>query len=166
MKLFGIALLFLAPTLGGFWRGERIRQKRKILSALIVFLENLQTEISYFLRAQKDIFFDYRDPLLEKIGFLPLLRAECVRKPEFALKRCAEQFEKELLTEKQLSEAFLSFCQTFGSLPKKLQLEEGDKLIALMQKKEKVMLDKEENEIKLSRVIGLAIGIGTVILFL
>ena len=165
MKAAALFILALGPALFGFWWGEKKRERRKALSSFRRFLEETDREIRLFLRPAPEIFREFKDPFLEKKGFLPLLREECEKSAPGALERTANRILPELIRDKRTMEIIRSYCGRFGTLPKDLQLKENETALEYVTVKEKEWTARENADIRLARTLGCAVGVGLLILF-
>ena len=80
IKIFGALLFSLAAYFWGRERGRSEEEKILILEALIFFVDYTQEEITNFKTPLFRIYSDFDNPILQKIGFISLLRNEGVEK--------------------------------------------------------------------------------------
>ncbi len=166
MKNMGLLLLALVPTVFGFFKGEELGRTGKIKKALIAFFQTARTQIRLYRREQKALFSDYEDTLLEKIGFLPLLREEVKKDPCLALSRAVDASTKSLMLSAAESKALSEFSKNFGMQSQASQLEDFDKLLSVLNEENEKFQEDLQSRIKLNRTIGITAGLGIYILLI
>lgn len=166
MKNIGLFFLALVPIALGFFKAEELRRAEKTKKALIDFFQTSRTQIDLYRREQNILFFDYKNPLLEKLGFLPLLREEVEKKPCLALKRALDaSMNHFFLNEAEIS-ALTEFSENFGMQSHTSQLTDFDKLIFVLNEEYEKFRKDLYGKIKLNRTIGITAGLGIYILLI
>ena len=166
MKNIGLLLLALVPTVFGFFKGEELGRTARIKKALIAFFQTAQTQIKLYRREQKSLFLNYEDKLLEKIGFLPLLREEVEKNPCLALNRALDASCNRLSLSAAESNALTEFSNNFGMQSQASQLADFDKLLSVLNEENEKFRKDLQGRIKLNRTIGITAGLGIYILLI
>lgn len=165
MKGLGSALIGLALSLPGILMALETGRRNQKERAMMDFWENIFFQIKTFNRAQKDLFFSYKNAYLEKTGFLHLLRESVSENPVGALGRVLEAYLSSAFRP-TLKEETLAVAKRFGLQSKRAQLYDLEALCALYRREVK---EKEKDNTALSRlylICGIAVGAGVWILLL
>jgi len=166
MKNIGLILLAVVPMIFGFFKGEELRRTAKIKQALLVFFQTARTQIALYRREQKMLFCEYEDPLLEKIGFLPLLREEVEKDPCLALNRAVESSMDCFSLSSAETKAIKEFSENFGMQSHQSQITDFDKLLPLLKEENEKYEKDLQGKIKLNRTIGITAGLGIYIMLI
>ncbi len=166
MKYIGLLFISIIPILLGAQKKYALLMEEKEKEALIRFFEAVRFEIDSFLRPQKEIFHRYENAILEKRGFLPLLRQEVDQNPCGALFRATKQLlEKEIFSQKE-QEALLAFSENFGMQSKNAQISDCDRLLLVLRSEEEKIKEKRKTDASIAWTSGLCLGIGLFILMM
>jgi len=166
MRTAGIAFLSFVPVLAGFFAKIYFEKEEKIKHALIVFFEHLQFEIDCFLRPQEEIFFCFQNSVLEKCGFLPVLRQEVQKEPWGVLERSLAILTENIHFTPREEEALHQFAKNFGMQSKKKQIEDCESLLKLLKMEETTEKQKRKTNGSILWTCGICLGIGIFILLI
>jgi len=166
MKLFGLFLISLAPISYGFYHAACLRRLLRTRVELARFFNYLRDQIDFFSKPQEEIYRQFENAYLERIGFLPQLRSEYQNNPCGAMERAVEFLLEAWDFSVSESEALRSFSGQFGMLSKEAQISDCDRLITVLEAQEKEKRKTIDTDIRLSRLFGLTVGIGIFILLL
>ncbi len=166
MKMIGLILLALVPTVIGFYRGEELRKILKIQMGFLQFFREIEQQISLFSREQQEIFANFQNKSLEDIGFLSHLREEVRKEPCGAIHRVIHAFPLEKYFGETQRDYIYLVCERFGMLSREAQLQDLSKLILLLSKEEDTAKEITDGKIRIARTVGMTAGLGLIILLI
>ncbi len=166
MKTAGLLLLSIVPILFSYFLGEEIRQKQNLRKNTVLFFQHILFQIENFNRDQKEIFFSFDNKVLEKAGFLPSLREEVESAPCGALGRIIKKHLPSFGFSPQMADLVQSTGDHFGTQGKESQINELYHTIDQLKKENEKEKTETENKIRISRMVGITVGIGIFILML
>ncbi len=166
MKTLGLLFLSAVPVLFSFFLGEEMRQKQNMRKSFALFIQHILFEIENFNRDQREIFQSFENKALEKSGFLISLREEVERSPCGALFRAVEQHLPSFGFSLPMEEVIKSCAEHFGTQGKESQIRELFDLSEALGKDFEKEKTETENKIRITRMVGLTVGIGIFILML
>lgn len=166
MKTVGLIFLSAVPILFSFFLGEEMRQKENLRKNLPIFFRHIIFEIENFNRDQKEIFQSFENRALEKCGFLPELCKEVEESPCGALYRSMEKHLPSFGFSVQIYDLILGVSERFGTQGKESQVKELSALAETLEKNYEKEKTETENKIRITRMVGLTVGIGIFILML
>ncbi len=166
MRVFGLILICLIPILIGAARRERLLQIERVQSSFLRFFEHVQFQIQSFSRPQDEIFCQFEDKTLEKIGFLPSLREQVRSDPCLALHRTVQRHYEQIGFSAEKAQFVEEFSANFGMQSKDAQLKDCEKLLLALHDLENKEREERRNEATVAWTFGLCIGIGLFILLL
>lgn len=165
MRIAGAFLLFVFFTFAGIMRGGKEREKLCECEAFLDLFEYVKNQIDYFLTPTKMIYRNYSNAVLEKKGFLELLRShendDVYRDVwRISFEACKERFN---LSTSQAN-LVLGFGECIGKSSAHMQSANFDYYILRMGDEIKKQRAESEKNIKLYRTLGVAAGALAVIL--
>ncbi|MBR7165164.1 MAG: hypothetical protein IKD18_02685 [Clostridia bacterium] len=166
MRVAGIGLLSLVPILIGLYRKEKLLQQGRIRASILRLFETITFEIDAFTRGQDQIFLQFRDRELERMGFLPHLRNEIETVPCGAFQRSLPLLFQTVSFSEREQNGLLEFGEYFGLQSKESQLRDCNKILSLLRSEEERMGAKRKADASVAQTTGLCIGIGMFILLI
>ena len=160
MKLAGILLILFASVIIGFILEREAGEGTRQLSSFSAFLSTLRRRLECYLDSPEQIARDYRDPNLEKTGFLESLRRGRSIREAYLESRGALSIPSE--ADRILSDFFASFGR--GYLTSELHTVENA-LVSI----EKALSEESKNARLKGRAMKIAaptLGLGLVILII
>lgn len=159
MRAAGALLLFIFFAFAGFLKGEKEKERLSECEAFLSAFEYIKNQIDYFLMPTKMIYKNYSNAVLEKKGFLPLLRShenDAVYADVWrsSFQACRKDFN---LTGAQIS-LVLGFGECIGKSSAALQSANFEYYIFRMSEEIKTQRAQSEKNVKLYRTLGMAIG--------
>ncbi|MBE6654414.1 MAG: hypothetical protein E7608_03020 [Ruminococcaceae bacterium] len=159
MRTAGAFLLFIFCTFAGFLCGNKEKEKLCECEAFLSLFEYVKHQVDYFFTPTKLIYRNFSNDILEKRGFLPLLRSHeddevymDVWRTSF--EACRKQFD---LSASQADIVF-GFGECIGKASAALQSTNFDYYILMMGEEIKKQRAENEKNIKLYRTLGMAAG--------
>ena len=166
LKTFGLLFLSAVPVLFSFFLGEEIRQKQNMRKNLLLLFQHILFQIENFNRDQKDIFSSFENKDFEKSGFLSDLCNEVSLLPCGAFHRTVEKHLSSFGFSAPMQDLILTAAINFGTQGKESQIKELRNLVEILEKEYEKEKTETENKIRITRMVGLTIGIGIFILML
>ncbi len=157
LKFTGLLLIFCCFAMGGNALALAERERIARGDGLILLIRSIRQGAAYFRQPLGEIYADFSCPALEKNGFLALLREKGMAEAFFS---CKADFGYDDFTQNRLSE----FVSTLGRLPLEEQLIACDQILLLLEEKAAEGKAGYPKKNKLYRTLGMALGIGAVIL--
>ncbi len=159
MRIAGAVLVFAFFTLAGFMRAGKERDKLLECEAFLCLFEYVKSQIDYFLTPTKVIYRNFTNDILEKKGFLPLLRSHENDAVYCDIWRTSfEATKKNFNFSRSQSELIVGFGESIGKASAVLQSTSFDYYIERMSKEIAAQRTESEKNIKLYRTLGLAAG--------
>lgn len=163
MRTLGLLLIFISASAVGFMKANSYKECEKEINSFIKMIYFIKHEISVYLTPQSEIYEKFSDTLLEKNGFLPLLRRHSENGTEAPL-LCAVAESNLLKCGDETIGAIKDFAQTLGTLSVEEQCERCDMTISILNEIYKKKKDETSEKIGLCRSVGCIVGIGLVLL--
>lgn len=159
MRTAGAILIFAFFTLAGFMRAGRERDKLLECEAFLSLFEYVKGQIDYFLTPTKLIYRNFSNDVLEKRGFLPLLRSHENDVVYCDIWRTSfEKTKKNFNFSRAQSELILGFGESIGKYNAALQSSSFNYYIERMEKETESQRAECKKNMKLYRTLGLAAG--------
>ncbi len=163
MKLFGLILVFVSAASVGFIKAESYKTRDAEISAFIELIYFIKREISAYLTPQHEIYEKFTCPVLEKNGFLPLVREYSWKGMEapflLAVKNCSD-----LTLDSQVYDILEGFGDSLGTLSNGDQCEQCQRAVYELEEIYKKKKEETLEKTRLCRSVGSMIGIGLVLL--
>lgn len=161
LQLFGACLLIAAFAVVGIGRSRQCEERRNALRAFCVFLRDSAEKMTQTRAAKDQVYQEYRDEYLEKIGFLPLLRRNAANVD--AVQLSISELSRDCPLKSHDLEP-LSFLDSYGTAD---FCEEEKNRMDIAQNKMKKILDAAEKTAGNGRPvfwIWLLLGFGVVLM--
>lgn len=167
LKYLGAALIFLSAFFGGILAGRREQMREKQCEAFLALFCHVKNQVEYFLMPTKLIYGGFENETLEKIGFLPALRAHesdevyCDVWQE-AFKSCEDGIE---LSPRQ-KDIVLDFGSHIGKSDGNIQTDNFDYYIKQMSDELETVKKETAKNIRVYRTLGFTAGAAAAILII
>lgn len=159
MKIVGAVFLFAFFTLIGMMRAGKERDKLRECEAFLALFEYVKGQIEYFLTPTKEIYRNFSNAVLEKKGFLPLLRSHENDAVYCDIWRVSfEACKRNFSLSREQSYIIIGFGESIGKSSAALQSTSFDYYIEMMEKEIAKQRAECEKNVKLYRTLGLASG--------
>lgn len=161
MKLIGLLLVLVAPTLAGFFKAQSYMDSRDILHSFIMMLSFIKQEVGSYLTPQQEIYKKFYDRHLDKCSFLDVLKEE---KTDTPLSTALEKSKDKLMLKKEAYDLLYEFGNSFGTLSQGDECRRCEKLISQLEEIYKTQKEETSEKIRLCRTVGCMLGIGLALL--
>ncbi len=159
MRFFGGLLTVAAFFLCGTSVAGEVRRELRATEAVLSLLRELSRKLTWGCEPLKRVFASYRDPLLEKAGFLSLLRAADGRNYPAAWASAMETLPFPAAARRALQ----TFGESLGRLPLETQKEQLSLCIAALEAERQEALthaeQKRRSTVALWTLAGLLIAV-------
>ena len=166
MKAIGMVFIFLTCTGAGIIKSFEYSNAENELYAFISFIRYIKREVTIYLTRQQEIFDRFENELLEKNGFLPLLRSKEITDEKSSLYHALKEFENRLCINKESQRVIFEFSESFGRMSGKEQEEKCNVTINYLEEIYRKEKENNASRVKLCRYVGCMVGVGAVLLFL
>ncbi len=166
MKIIGIIIVFLSCCTAGYIRSVECVKTRDEIYAFIKLVEHIKHEVSFYLTRQEDIFKKFESTVLEKIGFIQILKEEKIKDEKSLLFHALEKGENKLSLNSETKKTLFEFAKTLGHLPPKEQCINCDKTLLHLEEIYKKEKEEAHSRVKLNRCIGCLGGAFAVLILL
>lgn len=161
LKYAGIALVFCGTTVSGYMRAKKIKEQIMIRKALYSLSIHIKSGISRDGLTLKDIYSSFYSPVLEKTGFLYVLKSNRENPLYDALEIIRTSLPEELY------EIYAEFSQNLGkSRSGECEVQLISRFIDATEKREEKYMKKDETEIQLCKKLGVLAGVLAAIVFI
>lgn len=162
MKVLGLILIFISSASVGFIKSNTYKERDLELLSLIELLYFIKHEISTYLTLQWEIYEKFDNSVLEKNGFLSILREYSRQGKEKPLLYAIEASQLKL--DKEEEEIVKSFARDFGTLSTSDECNRCDRAIRKLEEIYKTKKEETLEKSRLCRSVGCMIGIGLALL--
>ncbi|MBQ3076017.1 MAG: stage III sporulation protein AB [Clostridia bacterium] len=166
MRMTGILLLALVPTILSFRLGEEIRRKEKLRNAFCDFLCHIHFQINNFLRDQEEIYSRFDNAFFRETDFFLELENRLSENSCGAFGFAWERHSEDFSFDRETGEILDRLAKNFGLLEKETQLAQLSEAISLLKQKKAEHQSECNNKIKILRISGLTAGLGILILLI
>ncbi len=163
MKIFGLILVFASATAAGFIKAEAYKERDAEISAFIELIYFIKQEISAYLTPQHQIYEKFTCSVLEKNGFLTLLREYSHQGIEAPLMSALDNCGG-LTLDTETRDIVAGFAEGFGSLSTADECQRCDRTVCALEEIYKKRREETLEKTRLCRSVGSMIGIGLVLL--
>lgn len=162
MKILGLILVFVSSASVGYIRSNSYKERDSELHSFIELLYFIKNEISSYLTPQWEIYEKFENSVLEKNGFLSLLRAYSEKGRENPLFYALDGASLKLGKEEE--EIIKAFARDFGTLSTADECDRCDRTIRKLEEIYKTKKEETLEKTRLCRSVGCMIGLGLVLL--
>lgn len=158
MKLMGLILVCFCPVYIGMHFSSAAKKEYLELEGFIALVREIRYAVSFSMTKQADIFAAFTHPILEKNGFLPLLRSLPAGGGESLLTRALDASSPRLYLDAESKKILRNFALNLGKVSLEQQSADCDlcisRLEALATEKRTALPARQ----KLCRSLGLLVG--------
>ena len=161
MRLLGAVLLASASYLFGVHLARREAEKLQAVNSLISFFTFMRRRMLSVRAPLYTVFLSYNDELLEKVGFLPELRAR-----RYGLSGSFKRAIDTLRVDDELSNELALFGNDLGALPLHEQIKRIDGCLSVLEEKKKLLSESIPSKQKSVKTVCLLAGVLVAIIML
>lgn len=163
MRAVGLLFIFLSTTAAGFIKAASYKESEKEIGAFIEMLYFIKHEIASFLTPQSKIYEKFTNRVLEKNGFLPLLKDVSAKGKESPLFLSIEECTTLRCGEEAVG-IIKEFAETLGTLSVTEQCLRCDRAVSELEEIYKKKKAETAEKTGLCRSVGCMVGLGLVLL--
>ena len=166
MKVVGIIIIFLSCCTAGYLRSVECVKTRDEIYAFMKLIEHIKHEVMFYLTRQGEIFEKFENHVLEKNGFIQVLKSEKIEDEKSLLYHALEKCDGKLSLDSESKKILIEFSKTLGQLSPGDQCESCKKTYAYLEEIYKKEKEEALARVKLNRCIGCLAGAFVVLILL